>query len=290
VIGLNTSTVQSVIGISIEERLLPFIRTLFKMVIVVMGTMIILQEFGYDVTGLVASFGVVGLAFSLAAKDTAANIFGFTAIVSDNPFQVGDYIVTDSFSGVVEHVGVRSTRVRKLDQALVTVPNSQLTDAAVTNWSRLVKRRLDFYIGLTYDTTPTQMRDVLQQLRDMLKARESVDSESVIVHFVEFADSSLNIRIIAYLLLADWGEYTAEVEQINLEIMEIVAHLGLGFAFPSQSIYIETPQETPAAKAHSSTVRIQRADQVLPEHEIGQSEEMYQDNPSASSGDDGNAD
>ena len=100
-----------------------------------MGAMIIIREFGYDVTGLIASFGVIGLALSLAAKDTAANVFGFTAIVSDNPFQVGDYITMGDFAGTVEHVGVRSTRVRKLDQSLVTVPNSKLTDSAVTNWS-----------------------------------------------------------------------------------------------------------------------------------------------------------
>ncbi|MDQ7027067.1 MAG: mechanosensitive ion channel family protein [Anaerolineae bacterium] len=293
-IGFDSKTVRRVTGLSIEERLLPFMRTVVKVFIVVMGALIIIQEFGYDVTGLIASFGIVGLALSLAAKDTAANIFGFTAIVSDNPFKVGDFIVTSDFSGTVEHVGVRSTRVRKLDQSLVSVPNSQLTDSAVTNWSRLSKRRLDFYIGLTYDTTASQMRELLQQLKDMLKAREHIDVNSVQVFFTEFADSALNVRIIAYFLLDDWGTFTAQVEDINLDIMEIVEALGLGFAFPSQSLYIESLPErngkTPIA-SQTSNIRVQRADQtdLSDAEEIGKSEETYQDNPSASNegGDDG---
>lgn len=291
VIGLSPATMQHMTGITIEERLLPFLRTVAKVFVIVMAGLIIIQEFGYEVTGLIASFGVVGLALSLAAKDTAANVFGFTAIVSDNPFKVGDYIVTSDFSGTVEHVGARSTRVRKLDQSLVTVPNSKLTDAAVTNWSRLKKRRLDFYIGLTYDTSADQMRDVLHRLRELVKAHEALDPESVIVHFMEFAGSALNIRIIASVLLADWGAYTAEVEQINLEIMELIEELGLSFAFPSQSLYIETMPKADAGEATptSRPAAVKRNVPTPPpaEPEIGHTEASFQDNPSASNEGDG---
>lgn len=250
-IGFNSGTLQRVTGLTIEERLLPFIRTVVKVFLVVMGILIIIQEFGYDVTGLVASFGVIGLAFSLAAQDTAANVFGFTAIVSDNPFKVGDDIATADFAGKVEHVGVRSTRVRKIDQSLVIVPNSKLTSAAVTNNTRLIKRRLDFTIGLTYDTSAAQMRECLQRLRDMLLAREKIEADSVLVLFVGFGDSALSIRIIANVLLADWREYALEAELINLEIMEIVEGLGLSFAFPSRTIYIEAMPEQSAKKPDS---------------------------------------
>lgn len=291
-IGFSSQTLNRLTGIQIEERLLPFLRTVLKVFIVVMGLLIILQEFGYNVTGLIASFGVVGLAFSLAAQDTAANVFGFAAIVSDNPFQVGDYIVTPDFSGVVEHVGVRSTRVRKLDQALVTVPNAKLSDAAVTNWSRLDKRRLDFYIGLTYATTSDQMREVLQRLRDMLRNRDTVDPDSVIVHFVNFGDSSLDIRIIAYLLLPDWAEYTAETELINLDVMQVVESVGLSMAFPSRSLYLESVpgSDTPAQPVPLSPMPAPSEPTLQPDNqetEVGQSEERYQDNPSASSDDGG---
>jgi MscS family membrane protein len=289
IIGVTSENLERLTGLHIEDRLLPFMRVVVKVFVLVMGLFIIIQEFGYDVTGLIASFGVVGLAFSLAAQDTAANVFGFTAIVSDNPFEVGDYIITGDIAGTIERVGVRSTRIRKLDQSLVTLPNSSLSDAAVTNWSRLEKRRLDFYLGLTYDTSAVQMREILGRLREMLKARETIDEESVIVHFTEFADSSLNIRIIAYILIADWAEYTAETEKINLEIMEIVEELSLSMAFPSTSVYVETwPQkglpETQKTVFQAPQIDVPFADETA---ETGKSEASYQDNPAASSDVDG---
>lgn len=237
---VNSDVLARATGIKVPDRLIPFLTTVLKVFVLVIGGFIILETFSYDVTGLLASFGVIGLAFSLAAQDTASNIFGFTAIVSDNPFHVGDYIVLGDTAGTVEKVGMRSTHIRKLDQSLVIVPNSNFTSAAVTNWSRLSKRRLDFYLGLVYETTADQIENVTERIREMIKARENVDPESVVVRFVNFNDSSLDLRIIAYILLADWGEYTAEVEQINLEVMRIVEELGLGIAFPSRSLYIES--------------------------------------------------
>ena len=288
IIGVTSENLRRFVGIHVEDRLLPFLRVVAKVFVVVMGMLIVVQEFGYSITGLVASFGVIGLAISLAAQDTAANILGFTTIVSDNPFEVGDYIVTGDVAGTVEEVGVRSTRVRKLDQSLVSVPNSSLTDAAVTNWSRLQKRRLDFYIGLTYSTTASQMREFLQQLRQLLKNHDHVDPETVIVNFVEFDDSALNIRVIAYLLIADWAEFTTEQELINLEIMEIVEKLGLSMAFPSSSVYIESYPRVAEDKPDvpKPEKRVQRADlthDIESKVEQGKSEATYQDNEAVSS-------
>jgi len=288
IVGVTSDNLRRFLGIRVEERLLPFMRVVAKVFVVVMGLLIVVQEFGYSITGLVASFGVIGLAISLAAQDTAANVLGFTTIVSDNPFEVGDYIVTGDISGTVEEVGVRSTRIRKLDQSLVTVPNSSLTGAAVTNWSRLFKRRLDFYIGLTYDTSASQMRGVLEALREMLKSRDTVDADSVIVNFVEFADSALNIRIIAYIFISDWAEFTAEQELINLEIMEIVENHGLGMAFPSTSVYIESYPRASQEKSQTITPerRVQQIDLTHDADEKidqGKSEATFQDNEAASS-------
>jgi MscS family membrane protein len=286
-IGFNSATMQRVTGLSIEERLMPFMRVAVKVFIVIMGAFIIIREFGYDVTGLIASFGVVGLALSLAAKDTAANVFGFTAIVSDNPFQVGDYITMGDFAGTVEHVGVRSTRVRKLDQSLVIVPNSKLTDSAVTNWSRLTKRRMDFNIGLTYATTADQMRALLQGIKDMLKARAHVDTDSVQVFFTGFGDTKLNVRIIAYIRLQDWGEFHYETESIYLDVLTLVEQLGLSFVFP-----IQTPPPPSADKIPQPIVppiiSTSKSDT-----NIGKSEAQFQQNPTVSSVDldgDGNED
>lgn len=282
VFSVTSDNLRNLTGIQVEERLLPFLRVVAKVVVVVIGLLIIVQEFGYSITGLVASFGIVGLAISLAAQDTAANVIGFTSIVSDNPFQVGDYIVTGDIAGTVEEVGVRTTRVRKLDQSLVTLPNSTLTSAAVTNWSRLDRRRLDFYIGVTYNTTSEQMRALLNSIGEMLKGREHVDEESVIVHFTEFGDSALKIRVIAYVLLADWGEFTTEQELINLEIMQIAESLGVSMAFPTTSVYIENAQQDNIAQSLPGIPppRPTEQDNVTDE---GIAEAKFQDNEAASS-------
>ena len=134
-----------------------------------LGAIFILQELSFDVAALIASLGVVGLGISLASQDTVSNMFGFAAIVSDNPFKVGDYIKTPAVTGVVESVGVRSTRVRQLDQALVTVPNNLLTNAVVLNWARLEKRRLDVTLNFTYSTSADQMRAVVAGIRELLE-------------------------------------------------------------------------------------------------------------------------
>lgn len=284
-VALTPTIIRRTTGLKIEERLLPFLSTVVKVFVVIMGTLIIIQEWGFDVTGLVASFGIVGLAFSLAAQDTAANVFGFTAIIGDNPFDVGDFIITSQAEGIVEHVGIRSTRIRKLDQSLVTVPNNVMTSAAVTNWSRLSKRRIDFYVGLTYDTTSQQMGEVTDKIKEMLLSREAVDPESVVVHFVRFGGSSLDIRIICYVFIADWNAYTAETEAINLEVMDIVESMDLEFAFPSTSVYIESVPKTkrPSAKRPKRyPPASQEAAEVLMESGPRESDTPNQANESAS--------
>lgn len=239
IFALQPTLVKRVTGLTIPERLLPFLNTVAKGLIIILGLIFILQELSFDVGALIASLGVVGIGISLASQDTVSNLFGFAAIVSDNPFEVGDFIKTADVSGTVERVGMRSTRIRQLDQALVTVPNNLLTNAIVLNWSRLYKRRINFTLGLTYDTSSQQLRAVVHHIRELLKSADDVDPESVVVHFVEFGASSLDIVVICQVLLADWGEFTGRKEDLFLSIMEIVEEMGLSFAFPSQSVYIE---------------------------------------------------
>ncbi|MFW5690981.1 MAG: mechanosensitive ion channel family protein [Chloroflexota bacterium] len=236
-----------VTGLSIEERLLPFIRTGAKLVIIAVGAVIIIQEWGYDVSGLIAGFGLGGLAFSLAAQDTVSNLFGFMAIVSDSPFDVGEYIIMSEAEGLVEHVGLRTTRIRRPDQAIIYVPNSTMANSAITNWSRLQKRRMDYVLGVTYDTRSGDIRVLLHRIREMLRQQELVEPDSVVVYFLGFGDSALNILVRCHVLLSDWGEFHAEQERLNLLVMDIVDELGMSIAFPSMSLYVENlpPVDTP---------------------------------------------
>ncbi|MCU0498079.1 MAG: mechanosensitive ion channel [Anaerolineae bacterium] len=252
----SSGRVFTITGITLEERLLPFIRVAMKFLIIAIGVVIIVQEWGYDVSGLVAGIGLGGLAFSLAAQDTVANIFGFVAIVGDRPFNVGDYIKTPDVEGVVEHVGLRSTRVRQIDQAVVAVPNNKLANSAILNWSRLTKRRIEYLLKVRYDTSSPQMRSLVDRIRQFLQAQEKVEKQTVVVHFMNFGEASLEIFIRAYVKIAEWNAFVAEQERINLSIMDIVNNMGLNIALPAQILYVENTsdeavfdQDNPATKS-----------------------------------------
>lgn len=255
-VSLRPALFKQVTGLEIPERLLPFLNTVVKYLIIALGVIFVLQELNFDVTALIASLGVVGVGVSLASQNTVANLFGFAAIVSDNPFKVGDFIKTSNVTGIVEAVGVRATRVRQLDQAVATVPNNLLTNAIVLNRSRLEKRRLDFTLTLTYHTTSAQMRSLLGDIRELLQSIDDIDSDSVIVHFVNFSASSLDVRVVCQVLLTDWRQFSALKEKLYLDIMDMIERRGLRFAYPSQSVYIENsdagaahPEERPILSA-----------------------------------------
>ena len=247
VASLQPAALERLTGIAIPERLLPFLNTLLKFLILALGAIFILQELNFDVAALIASLGVVGIGISLASQNTVSNMFGFAAIVSDNPFKVGDFIRTSAVTGIVEVVGVRATRIRQLDQALVSVPNHLLTDAVVVNLSRMEKRRLDLTLSFTYSTSSDQMRALLEEIRALLQATDEVDANSILVHFVDMSASSLDVRVICQVLNADFRAFTAKKEQVYLEIMGIAERLGISFAFPSQSLYIESLPGAPVA-------------------------------------------
>jgi MscS family membrane protein len=209
-------------GLAVNDRLLPFVRTAVRLVLAALALVIIIQEWGYDVSGLIAGLGLGGLAFSLAAKDTVENLFGFTTIVGDQPFVVGDFIKSGDIEGTVERVGVRSTRIRQADQAYVTVPNNKLASAPVLNWSRLHKRWLDFRLVITYEAHRSDLETLLERIRAMLAGREQVEPDSVIVRLFSFGENGFEVLVRCYITLIDWSAYAAEREAINLEILRLL--------------------------------------------------------------------
>ena len=215
-----------------------------KLVLIVMGFVIIVQEWGYNFTGFLASLGLGGLAFALAAKDTAANLFGSLVIFSDKPFDVGDWVKTPDVEGIVESIGMRSTRIRTFEKALVAVPNAILANSPITNWSRMTMRRIKMTIGLTYSTSAAQMQNILSEIRAMLKNDEEINQETIMIHFTDFQDSSLGIFCYFFTNTTKWQEYLMIRERINLQIMKIIEQNKASFAFPSQSLYIESMPDT----------------------------------------------
>ncbi|MCZ2099753.1 MAG: mechanosensitive ion channel family protein [Anaerolineae bacterium] len=218
-----------------------------KALIIVLAVMVILEEWDYNVGGLVAGLGIGGLAVALAAQDALANLFGYLVILADEPFVVGEYVVIGDVSGTVESVGFRSTRVRVLDQSLVAIPNKTVMNANISNWSRLGKRRLNMTLGIAYKNAPEKVLSVVQGVREMLIDHELVEADSVVVQFVEFGTAALNIMIICFMKTPNWNDFQAARQDINLRIMEILQDRGVELAVPTQTLMLERPGARQAA-------------------------------------------
>jgi len=217
-----------------------FILKIVKFFFIALGLGAMLQVWGINVTALVASLGLGGLAFALAAKDTAANLFGSFALLADKSVRIGEWIKVGGVEGTVEDIGMRTTKIRSFEKSLITVPNQIVSNSPIENFSRRGVRRIKMYIGVTYGTTADQMNAIVTDIREMLHNHEKISqNETLLVNFESFGDSSLNIFIHAFTNTANWERYLNIREDIHLKIMKIVEDHGSSFAFPSQSLYVE---------------------------------------------------
>jgi MscS family membrane protein len=224
---------------TLDDHLAPLIRKSLRIFIVIMALLMAIQSFGYPVTGIIASLGIGGLAFALAAKDTVSNIFGSLMIIFDRPFQVGDWVQAGDMEGTVEEIGFRSTKIRTFAKTLISVPNNVIANMPLNNYSRMPKRRIRMNIGITYSTTPAQMREAVDQIRTMLKTHPAIDQEFFLVNFTDFGASSLDIMVYCFTSTTVWGEYLDAREDVCLKIMDILDDLGLEMAFPSRTVYLQ---------------------------------------------------
>lgn len=231
----------------LEQRVGRMLGQVGKALVLVLGFAMIIESWGYDVAGLVAGLGIGGLAVALAAQDTLANLLGYFVIQADEPLRVGEYVVFGTVAGTVEHIGFRSTRIRQLDQSLVTVPNNTIMNASIINWSRLNKRRLNMTLGLSHRSAPDQILSVVQAIRDMLQNHPLVQADSVVVQFVNFSESALDLMIICFMQTPAWGDFQAARQDINLKIMHILAERGVELAFPTRTIHVARATEASAA-------------------------------------------
>ena len=221
-----------------------FILKIVKVLVAGVGLGAMLQVWGINVTALVASLGLGGLAFALAAKDTASNMFGSFALLADKSIRIGEWIKVGGVEGTVEDIGMRTTKIRSFEKSLITVPNQIVSNSPIENFSRRGVRRIKMRIGLTYSTTGEQMNTIVQEIRNMLQNHEKISQkETLLVNFESFGDSALNIFIYTFTSTANWERYLNIREDIHLKIMKIVEDNGSAFAFPSQSIYVEQMPE-----------------------------------------------
>lgn len=226
----------------LDPLLLVFLVKALKALIVALAGIMILHQLGYDVNGFIAGLGLGGLAVALAAKDALANIFAGIVIIADKPFSVGDWISTPQVEGTVEQVSFRSTKVRTFAQALVTVPNAVLANEAITNWSRMGKRRISFNLKVVLSTPREKLERTTGLIREMLQAHPDVHPDTILVHFEEFGVSSLEIALYFFTNTTLYAGYLAAREEINLQILGILEKEGVVLATPARTIHLVEPK------------------------------------------------
>ncbi len=216
-----------------------------KVLVFFIGAAVILEIWGIAIGPLLAGLGLFGAAIALGAQDLFKNLIGGLTVIAEKRFYPGDWIKVDGIvEGTVEEIGFRSTRVRRFDKAPVYVPNSDLSDAVVTNFSRMTNRRIYWKIGVTYNTTREQLTLIRDEISNYLATCDDFEKPPKVSTFVRldsFNDSSIDFMIYCFTKTTNWGEWLAIKEEFALVIKEIVEEkAGTGFAFPSQSIYLES--------------------------------------------------
>lgn len=218
---------------------MPWIKKSLIVIFVVFGVLLIAQSLGADVKAFLAGLGIGGLAFALAAQDTIANIFGSVVVAIDQPFRVGETVQIGAHIGTVEDIGLRSTRIRKLDRSLLVIPNKSVAGENIINLARFTGRRVEQVLGLTYRTTAAQMEDLVGEIRRLLLAEAEIDPTSVIVYFRDFNASSMDILVIYIAKDPDFHKHMALRQRLNFAFMRAIEARGLSMAYPTQTLLLE---------------------------------------------------
>ncbi|MGN0707091.1 MAG: mechanosensitive ion channel family protein [Faecalibacterium sp.] len=212
---------------------------LYKISVIIVGLFAVAQELGLPIGSIVAGAGLVGLTVSLAAQETASNLFSGLMILLERPFQIGDWIVVNDVEGTVEDINFRSTRVRALDNSIFILTNSQVCSSTINNCTSRTKRLYRFTLGVTYDTTRSQLEQLMADLTHLLKTSPNTYAEGAFVRLNGFGDSSIDLLVSAYLRTTDLLTFLNMQNDLNLDIMDVMEKNGVSFAFPSTSVYIE---------------------------------------------------
>ncbi len=228
----------------LTRPMIDWIVKITRVAFIALGAAAILEIWGIAVGPIIAGLGLFGVAVALGAQDLFKNLIAGLFVLGERRFEPGDWILVDGVvEGTVEAIGFRTTTVRRFDKAPVYVPNSQLADRAVTNFSRMTFRRIYWMLGLEYGSSIAQLREVRDRIEGLLRSDPAIvqpPEAPLFVHVDRFGDSSIDLMLYCFTRTTNWGEWLAIKERLALEIKRIVEEAGTGFAFPSRSLYIET--------------------------------------------------
>ena len=223
---------------TLDDQLLPLFKKTAKVLAFIIIFIWVAQSLNYKVSTLIAGLGLGGFAIALGLQDTLANLFASIFILFDRPFKIGDRIQVEGVDGIVEEIGMRSTRIRTLSKTLASIPNKTVAGTKIDNFTEMTKRKVKQTIGVTYDTTADQMEQAVTEIKELILNNDDIDKDFILVRFTDFGDSSLNISVIYFTKTIEYDGYLAVKEKINLGIMRKIDELGLSIAFPSRTVYL----------------------------------------------------
>ena len=223
----------------VEDSMFKFILKAIRIIIYVIAGFMVTTELGFNLNGLVAGLGIGSVVITLAAQDTAKNLFGGLVIFLDKPFIVGDWIQVDKYEGTVEDITFRSTRVRTFENSVVNIPNAVIANDSIINWSRMEKRRNKVNLCLELDTPLEKVQKVQQRIKEMLKQHDDVIDDTIIVRFDNITDNGINLLVCSYTNSVDYASFLEEKEKINLKIMQILKEENVELAYDTKTIFVK---------------------------------------------------
>ena len=222
---------------------------LLRASVLITGVLLVLQAFGFSISGVLAFGGIGGIAVGFAARDLLANFFGAIMVFLDRPFSVGDWVRSPDrdIEGTVEEIGWRLTRIRTFDKRPVYIPNAIFTSIVVENPSRMLNRRIYENIGIRYDDIGV-MKPIVDDVKTMLKSHEAIDTRvTLMVNFVEFGPSSLDFFVYCFTKTTVWSEFHEVKQDVLLKIAQIIEAHGAEIAFPTQTLHLAAEPDVHAA-------------------------------------------
>jgi MscS family membrane protein len=225
---------------TLDDQLVPLLRKVLKTFVVIVGGLFILDNLEFDITGLIAGISIGGLAFALAAQDTIKNFFGSLMIFIDRPFQVGDWITSGDVDGTIEEVGFRSTRIRTFRNSVMYIPNGVITNQMIDNHGLRKYRRFMTKIAMTYDTPPHLIDVFVEGLKKIVDNHPKTRKDYYEIHFNDMGASSLDVLFYIFFDVPSWTEELRSRHEVLLEIVKLADELGVNFAFPTQTLHVES--------------------------------------------------
>ena len=223
----------------LDDHLLPLMRKLVNFVIYAIVLIMVIDKLGFNVGSLLAGLGIGGLAFALAAQDLVSNLFGGIAILMDKPFKIGDRIKVGTVDGYVREIGLRTTRVETFGGTMMVLPNSKVVDSVTENVSAEKERRMVFTIGVEYGTTIAKLEKGKELIIKNIKAVKGLNHKQFSVNFVEFDDSSLNIRTQYWITMDGMDDYFGVQDKLNMGIKRDFEKAKIDMAFPTQTVHVK---------------------------------------------------